>query len=112
MGFVSTAWRALLTFVYPDHCPVCGSPLAFGERAICLGCLTRLPRLGWHTNPFNEIHQRLGHQVAVERAGAWFLYRRGSEFTHIVHDFKYHGAWALAVAVSYTHLTLPTNSRV
>lgn len=101
MGFVSTAWRALLAFVYPDHCPVCGSPLAFGERAICLGCLTRLPRLGWHTNPFNEIHQRLGHQVAVGRAGAWFLYRRGSEFTRIVYDFKYHGAWALAVDVGH-----------
>lgn len=64
---------------------------------MCLPCLARLPRTGFHRLPDNRLHERLASPgVDVARAAAWFTYMKKNEFAAMIHDAKYHGQWALA----------------
>lgn len=83
--------------IAPRVCRVCGCTLTAAEKYICLGCEADLPRCNQHKSPFNEIHRRLGHRVAVERGAGWFYYKKGSPFAQLLVDAKYAQLPALAV---------------
>lgn len=95
--FAAEWLEPLVRLVYPHVCAVCHGSLVDGEDVICLTCLSRLPRTHIHTDSFNMLHQRLASPgVPVEKAGAWFHYLRGNEFSSIIHDAKYHGMAPIA----------------
>lgn len=77
-------------------CRVCGQSLTAGERYVCLGCLIDLPRTYIHRDDFNEIHRRLGHRTAVDRAAGWFFYKSGTGYANLLVDAKYRSLPALA----------------
>lgn len=56
---------------------------------MCLACKLDLPRASEHLSDFNAIHQRLGHATAVDRAAAWFYYRKQSPYSRLLIDAKY-----------------------
>ncbi len=61
-----------------------------------MGCEADLPRTYQHRLQFNEIHRRLGHRVAIDRAAGWFYYKKGSPYAQLLVDAKYAQLPALA----------------
>lgn len=89
----------------PRTCPVCGKTLDGDERWICRQCLASLPRTRYEDVPFNTMEQHFAGQVPIERATAYFFYEKGSPYSSILHDIKYHGTpsmgqWLTARAVT------------
>lgn len=84
----------LLPFVhlfFPRCCAVCGAPLAEGEEAICIRCNMDMPRTNYHKEKDNLIERMFWGKIPLERATAYFFYRKGSDFRRILHQFKYGG---------------------
>lgn len=87
---VHTVAAAVLNTFMPRTCPVCDNSLTVHDDCICLSCLARLPRTGLEADNFNILHQRLGNQVPVDKALAWFWYYKGDDITSVIIDAKYH----------------------
>lgn len=87
---------SLLRLFFPRQCPVCGCLLQEGEAGICLRCNMDMPRTGYHQLRDNPMERMLWGKMPLERATAYFFYRKGSGFRHIVHQMKYDGRQDLA----------------
>ena len=90
--------------VMPRVCPVCEKTLDADERWLCRKCLANLPRTRYEEVDFNTMEQLFAGKVPIERATAYFFYEKGSPYSTIVHDVKYHnmprmGQWLTARAV-------------
>lgn len=88
----------------PRVCPVCGRALDGDERWVCRKCLLGLPRTRYEEVEFNTMEQLFAGKVPIERATAYFFYEKGSPYSSILHDIKYHGMpqmgrWLTARAV-------------
>ncbi len=92
----SAAGAALLDAVFPRTCVVCGTALVDREEVMCAGCLCELPRTRLHLMPFNTIHHRVGHKVALDIAAGWFYYQRDSPYAQLIRRAKYDDRPALA----------------
>lgn len=59
---------------------------------ICLECLAKLPRTGYHLSADNPLHYRLVDiHVPVEKAASFFFYKNDSPYSRMVRDAKYNG---------------------
>ena len=74
------AWKdwieAFCSLFYPKVCVVCSQPLSKGEECICQRCNIDLPRTNLHLVPENVAEQVFWGKVEVQRASAYFYYRR------------------------------------
>ncbi|MBO7479112.1 MAG: ComF family protein [Bacteroidales bacterium] len=69
---------------------MCGAKLDIGERHLCPRCADDIPFTyfwGWDGNP---AEQRLA-EAHVEKACSLFFYRRDSDYSSLIHQFKYGG---------------------
>ncbi|NMA73327.1 MAG: ComF family protein [Bacteroidales bacterium] len=82
---------ALLSLFFPRYCLVCGTVLLEKERFLCLDCMTTLPRTQFHLQPNNPMEQLFWGKVAINKASAFFYYRKGSDFSKILYHLKYKG---------------------
>lgn len=84
--------ESLLSVLYPPLCPCCGTVMTRGEGPMCLACRLKLPETGFALTPTaNELTDKLQGLVAIERATAFFFYRRESPQARLIHDMKYRG---------------------
>ena len=84
--------ESLLAVLYPPECPCCGTTLTRGEKPMCLACRLRLPLTGFADSPANnDLIDKLNGLVPIERATAYFSYRRDSPQARLIHAMKYHG---------------------
>lgn len=81
--------QGLSHLVAPRVCQVCMQTLTAQEHTICLSCLLDMPRTNIHTQDFNLIHQRLGHECHVHRAAGWFYYRKDTPYARLLVSAKY-----------------------
>lgn len=81
---------ALMSFLFPRVCHLCGLPLGPGESYVCASCLSRLPRTRYHLRKDNAMEQRFMGLVPFERATGYFFYSRGSDLAKLMADLKYH----------------------
>ncbi len=89
----------------PRVCPVCHQALDGDEQWLCRRCLAALPRTRYEEADFNTMEQHFAGKVPIERATAYFFYEKGSPYSSILHDIKYHhqprmGLWLAARAVT------------
>lgn len=69
---------------------MCGNSLVDGEETMCLTCRLNLPRTNFHSDPFNEIHQRLATPgLPIDKAAAWFHYYRDNPYARMLQAAKY-----------------------
>lgn len=80
-----------LELFYPRLCVVCGEKLISGERFICLKCLLHMPRTNFHTEPENLMEMLFYGRIHIERAAAFFEFKKGSPYQKILHGLKYKG---------------------
>lgn len=83
--------NAFLELFYPRLCTVCGQKLISTENYICMRCMLHLPRTNFHTEPENLLERIFYGRVRIERATAYFEFRKGSEYQKILHHLKYKG---------------------
>lgn len=78
-----------LSLIQPELCFACSTPLAAGEKVICLDCLYHLPKTGFHLDPDNPVAKIFWGRYPVENAAACFHFRKGGKLQHLMHQFKY-----------------------
>lgn len=81
--------RCLFDLVFPNQCVVCGENLAAHEEVLCLKCLSDIPRTGFHLECENVLERRFWGRAEVERATAFFYFRKGSHYRVLLHQLKY-----------------------
>lgn len=84
-------FQAFLSLFFPRCCIVCGNPLAKGEVYLCAHCNMNLPRTDLHKQKDNAVEQLFWGKIPLERATAFFYYRKGSNYRQILHRLKYRG---------------------
>ena len=71
-------WSEITTSIadlfMPRHCAVCSRVLSYGEKHICVECLTDVPLTRLHRVKFNTVEQLFAGKVPVERASGIFYY--------------------------------------
>lgn len=89
-------YKALLSFIFPETCHICGNKLSGNQQHLCMSCLMDLPRSLYHRVPNNPMEQRFIGQFKFVRATAHFLYASGSPIAKVMQDLKYHHFKGLA----------------
>lgn len=89
-GFVE-GFRELGELVFPRTCVVCGQKLLQTEKYLCLPCVLHLPYTDHHRVSGNPMEQLFYGRVPVERACAFFEFKKGSHYQQLLHELKYRG---------------------
>lgn len=84
--------RRSLVLIWPDNCPLCGTPLNFGETPVCLECLVKIPRIA--TDRRLKYVGAPGGNEVIERS--WFFYDHSDPSHLLIHHIKYHDRRNLA----------------
>ena len=87
---------ALVSFIFPETCHICGNRLAGNTHYLCPSCLMNLHRSLYHRIPNNRMEQRFVGHFKFVRATAHFLYSPGSPISKVIVDLKYNHFKGLA----------------
>lgn len=75
--------------IAPRLCPCCGVELLAGERALCLDCLSRMPRTAAY-GPASPLMQYVSNGIAPEGfTAAWFYYDAHTQWADMIRLAKY-----------------------
>ncbi len=89
---------ALLDFISPRACRICGKRLSKAEEEICTVCNRHLPRTVYASVPYdNNMAKRFWGRFNIERAAALFFYESHNSPSRLIHELKYHGKEELGV---------------
>lgn len=81
--------KNLLDVCFPDICHICDVRLAPHERFVCTGCLSSLPRTGYHRLPLNPMEERFAGLFPFRKATSLFFYTKESALSTLIQDMKY-----------------------
>lgn len=99
MRALAAMGAAAVDSVFPRTCRICGQSLTIGERLMCVGCMTDLPRTYLHKIDFNTLHQRIAGSQRVDIAAGWFFYYSDSPYARLIREAKYDDRLATAHAL-------------
>ena len=87
-----TTWiRAFLGLLFPRQCVVCKRLLNHTEKFICIICDSNIPRTYYHLQKDNAMEEPFWGKIPIQRATAFFYYRKESDYRNIIHELKYKG---------------------
>ena len=89
--FIRNYAESLITLFFPSECLVCKTSFSHSEKCICTSCHIDLPRTHYHLQPNNPTEQLFWGRIPLERASAYFFYRKGSNYRHLLYQLKYGG---------------------
>lgn len=87
----------LLELFFPVLCISCGDRLVTQEKFMCMHCWADLPVTNFHRQPENKVAQLFWGRAKIEHATAFFSYKKGSNYQHLIHFIKYKGLKELGV---------------
>jgi ComF family protein len=76
---------------FPKYCSSCNRNLMHFEKAVCMHCLTHLPRLQLHDERDNAVEKLFWGRIHVEAATAFLSMPRNGISHRLIHRLKYHG---------------------
>lgn len=82
---------------FPPRCPVCQRELNSGSRMVCTRCLAEAPLTHFWLAPDNPLTRSFWGLLPVEQASALLYFSAHSGWRRLIHDFKYHHQWRLAL---------------
>lgn len=85
---------------YPNLCVICNESLLKTESQICLSCLNKIPRTGYHLIAGNELEKRFWGKAPIFRGTAFFHFQKGSRFQKLLHELKYKGNQEIGVVMA------------
>lgn len=83
--------HSLFYLIFPRYCAVCNNPISISEECICSTCNIHMPRTHYYSQLGNPMEKLFWGVMPIERAYAYFYYRKGSDYCHILHQLKYKG---------------------
>lgn len=93
---VAEMFHDMAALVFPPRCPVCGEPLARGERTVCTLCRAMAPLTGFWREADNPVARKFWGQLPVFRASGFLYFSHSGGWRDLIHGFKYRGAWRTA----------------
>lgn len=90
-NFLKQTITDALSLFFPQSCEVCGDVLVYGEKVICLSCLSEIPRTNFHLHSGNTLEKVFWGRTRLERVSAYFHYTKGSAYQKLLHRLKYEG---------------------
>jgi ComF family protein len=95
-----TTWiQAFFELIFPRQCVVCNRLLNHTEKFVCIICNINLPRTNYHKQKDNIIEERFWGLIPIQRATAFFYYRKGSDYCNIIYELKYKGCKEIGSAL-------------
>ncbi len=91
MNIFAQSYNDILELFFPALCVACGERLVSQEKFMCVPCWSDLPVTNYHLTPENKVAQLFWGRVKVEYATAFFSYKKGSNYQHLIHYTKYRG---------------------
>jgi ComF family protein len=91
MNRISQSISDVLELVFPSLCTTCGERLNSQEKYVCFDCWYDLPITNFHLDTENKVAQLFWGRVQIENATAFFSYKKGSRYQHLIHFIKYKG---------------------
>ena len=79
----------LLSFLYPETCPACGTQLRQGEEVLCGNCMAELPYTGYESHRDNPVARNLCARVPLEAAWALLDFHPKGSVQTLLHNLKY-----------------------
>ena len=93
---ISNVFVDVASLFLPRTCLACGRVLLEKEGCVCLSCRYNIPLTGFAKRRDNPIKSLFDNMIPVEAATAMFWFVGGTEWQHIIHNFKYYGRWFFA----------------
>ena len=93
---ISCVLRDITSLILPRTCLACGRVLLENEGCVCLACRYNMPLTNFSKHKDNPIKLLFENVLPVESATAMFWFVGGTEWQHIIHNFKYYGRWLFA----------------
>lgn len=81
----------LLNIFFPNVCKACGSALYQQEKIVCLSCLFKLPKTGFHLHNENPVSRVFWGRVDIHAATSFLFFSKGGKVQHLIHALKYKG---------------------
>ena len=92
-----TMLKDFISLFFPELCVSCEDSLKKGEKFICLNCLFELPETNYHKNLDNPIARKFYGKVLINRAMAFYRFKKGARLQKIMHKLKYKDAQEVGV---------------
>lgn len=83
--------RDFFAIIYPDLCYLCNKETPANGKNICINCLADLPYTDSFEYNDNLITEKFAGRFALQYGAAFISYYKGSQFTDMLHRFKYEG---------------------
>lgn len=103
MEKIIQAFSDLTELFFPHVCFTCDERLITQEKYICMKCWHDLPITNFHQTPDNKVAQLFWGRVNLEGAGAYFAYKKGSRYQHLIHLIKYKGLKELGFETGFRY---------
>lgn len=92
LSSIRILWADLSGMFFPKCCPVCHRALVEGEELLCMECVWKIPRTGYHLCPDNPLSHRLTDlEVPIERCASFFHYKNENAYSSLIREAKYNG---------------------
>ena len=88
---IKQSLNQFVELIFPRNCVVCQQKLIQNEQYLCLKCRLHMPRTDHPKTTDNPMEQLFYGRVAIERACAFFEFKKGSPYQQILHELKYRG---------------------
>lgn len=79
----------LVNLFFPNVCVVCGDSLTKQESVVCLTCLVKLPKTGFHMHEDNPVSQVFWGRVKLNSATSFLFFNKGGSVQELMHSLKY-----------------------
>lgn len=83
--------KYLFDLFYPKICMSCGQVLNSQEEIICIKCLLRLPKTGFHLHDENPISRVFWGRINIEAATSFLFFSKQGRVQSLMHNLKYRG---------------------
>lgn len=97
MNRLKNRLNEILELFFPVLCISCGDRLVTQEKFLCIHCWADLPVTNFHRHSENKVAQLFWGRAKIEQATAYFSYKKGSNYQHLIHFIKYKGLKELGV---------------
>lgn len=81
--------EGLLHLFYPQLCVSCNRALHRDEKTLCLHCILKLPRTGFHNHKENKAANIFIGRVPIENTTSFVYFTKDSMVQDLLHTFKY-----------------------
>lgn len=91
--------KHLINLFYPNVCQACGNALKEQEDIICISCLLRLPKTGFHMHDENPVSRIFWGRVNIKAATSFLFFSKMGKVQSLIHQLKYKRQRDVGIAI-------------